>query len=59
MATYTNQKLAVLNDADNAQASIFLALLAEVSLYGTAAVKCAYGDWTNIVQRKTRSLQKA
>jgi hypothetical protein len=45
MAT-TNDKLAVLIDADNAQASIIHELLAEVARYGTASVKRAYGDWT-------------
>lgn len=39
-------KLAVLIDADNAQASITSELLAEVSRYGTATIKRAYGDWT-------------
>ncbi|MGW4383285.1 NYN domain-containing protein [Kitasatospora sp. NPDC004531] len=39
-------KLAVLIDADNAQASIVEHLLAEVAKYGTAHVKRAYGDWT-------------
>jgi NYN domain/OST-HTH/LOTUS domain len=46
MATQTNQKLAVLIDADNAQASVIQELLAEVSRYGTATIKRAYGDWT-------------
>jgi uncharacterized LabA/DUF88 family protein len=46
MATNTNQKLAVLIDADNAQASVIKELLAEVSRYGTATIKRAYGDWT-------------
>jgi uncharacterized LabA/DUF88 family protein len=46
MATSNNDKLAVLIDADNAQASIIHELLAEVSRYGTASVKRAYGDWT-------------
>lgn len=46
MAVNTNQKLAVLIDADNAQASIVQELLAEVSRYGTATIKRAYGDWT-------------
>ncbi|MEP6938619.1 MAG: NYN domain-containing protein [Rudaea sp.] len=41
-----NEKLAVLIDADNAQASLAIELLAEVSRYGTASVKRAYGDWT-------------
>ncbi|MEB3262820.1 MAG: NYN domain-containing protein [Synechococcus sp.] len=38
--------LAVLIDADNAQAVVIPELLAEVSQYGTASVKRAYGDWT-------------
>ena len=46
MATNTNQKLAVLIDADNAQASVIEELLAEVSRYGTATIKRGYGDWT-------------
>lgn len=46
MATTANDNLAVLIDADNAQASIIHELLAEVSRYGTASVKRAYGDWT-------------
>jgi hypothetical protein len=46
MATNTNQKLAVLIDADNAQASVIQELLAEVFRYGTANIKRAYGKWT-------------
>lgn len=46
MASPHNDKLAVLIDADNAQASIVGELLAEISRYGTASVKRAYGDWT-------------
>ena len=46
MANQTNQTLAVLIDADNAQASVIQELLAEVSRYGTATIKRAYGDWT-------------
>lgn len=46
MATSNNDKLAVLIDADNAQATIVNELMAEVSRYGTATVKRAYGDWT-------------
>jgi uncharacterized LabA/DUF88 family protein len=41
-----NDRLAVLIDADNAPASIASELLAEISRYGTASVKRAYGDWT-------------
>ncbi len=36
----------MLIDADNAQVSTIQELLAEVSRYGTASVKRAYGDWT-------------
>lgn len=39
-------KLAVLIDADNAQASVVAELLTEVARYGTATIKRAYGDWT-------------
>ena len=46
MATENSVSLAVLIDADNAQASITEGLLAEVAKYGTAHVKRAYGDWT-------------
>lgn len=46
MATAHNDKLAVLIDADNAQAALIHELLAEVARYGTASVKRAYGDWT-------------
>jgi uncharacterized LabA/DUF88 family protein len=40
------EKLAVLIDADNAQAANIQELLAEISRYGIAIVKRAYGDWT-------------
>lgn len=46
MATTDNDNLAVLIDADNAQAAIVHELLVEVSRYGTSSVKRAYGDWT-------------
>ena len=52
MTSTNNDNLAVLIDADNAQATIIHELLAEVSRYGTASVKRAYGDWT------TSSLKK-
>ncbi len=42
----SQQKLAVLIDADNAAAAIVEGLLAEVAKYGVASVKRAYGDWT-------------
>ena len=46
MARENAARLAVLIDADNAQASVVEGLLAEVAKYGTAHVKRAYGDWT-------------
>jgi uncharacterized LabA/DUF88 family protein len=46
MPSPSRDNLAVLIDADNAQASIAGELLAEMSRYGTATVKRAYGDWT-------------
>lgn len=46
MAENGNSKLAVLIDADNAQASVCTELLAEISKFGVASVKRAYGDWT-------------
>ena len=41
-----DRRLALLIDADNAQASVIDVLLAEVASYGTAQVKRIYGDWT-------------
>jgi uncharacterized LabA/DUF88 family protein len=38
--------LAVLIDADNAQASITEEILSEIAKYGVASVKRIYGDWT-------------
>lgn len=46
MSDPSNRKLAVLIDADNAQASILEGLLAEIAKYGTAHTKRIYGDWT-------------
>jgi len=46
MPSPTTDKLAVLIDADNAQASVIGDLLREVARYGTATIKRAYGDWT-------------
>jgi hypothetical protein len=44
--SHATDNLAVLVDADNAQASVAAELLAEVASYGTATIKRAYGDWT-------------
>ena len=46
MPSPTTDKLAVLIDAENAQASVISDLLAEVARYGTATIRRAYGDWT-------------
>lgn len=46
MKNPNSAQLAVLIDADNAQASIVSELLADVSRYGVARVKRIYGDWT-------------
>lgn len=42
----SQDRLAVLIDADNAQPSITEGLLVEVAKYGVASVKRIYGDWT-------------
>ncbi len=44
--TAGQSRLAVLIDADNAQASVVEAILDEVARYGVASVKRIYGDWT-------------
>ena len=46
MPNDSDQRLAVLIDADNARASVIDGLLEEVANYGTAQVKRIYGDWT-------------
>jgi len=43
----TQNKLAVLIDADNAQPAILDGLVAEIAKYGVASMKRIYGDWTN------------
>ena len=40
------ERLALLIDADNAQASLCSDLLAEVAKFGVVTVRRAYGDWT-------------
>jgi uncharacterized LabA/DUF88 family protein len=47
MADSPTSRLAVLFDADNAQAAFIDDLLAEVAKYGVATVKRIYGDWTS------------
>ena len=56
MANSNNDNLAVLIDADNAQASVIHELLAEVSRYGTASVKRAYGDWTTTSLKRWKNV---
>lgn len=46
MSSTSSDNLAVLIDADNAQASVVADLTEEIARYGTATVKRAYGDWT-------------
>lgn len=43
----TSMRLAVLIDADNAQAAVIEGLLAEVARFGEATVKRIYGDFTS------------
>jgi NYN domain len=45
------KKLAVLIDAENTQASIIEALLAEIAKYGIVSVRRIYGDWTTTLLR--------
>ncbi len=56
--TENNASLAVLIDADNAQATIIEGLLSEIAKFGVASVKRIYGDWTtpNLGQWKTTLL---
>jgi uncharacterized LabA/DUF88 family protein len=42
----TGSRLAILIDADNANAAIIQGLLAEVAKFGVATIKRIYGDWT-------------
>ncbi len=43
----SNDCLAVLFDADNANPAIIEGLLAEIAKLGIASVKRIYGDWTS------------
>jgi uncharacterized LabA/DUF88 family protein len=46
MDEMSTDKLAVLIDADNAQASVISELLEEIAKFGITNIKRAYGDWT-------------
>lgn len=46
IVTESNASIAILIDADNAQATIINGLLSEVAKFGVASVKRIYGDWT-------------
>ena len=46
MNEMSTDKLAVLIDADNAQASVVSELLEEIAKFGITNIKRAYGDWT-------------
>ncbi len=61
MEANKRERLAVLIDADNAQASLAEALFAEIARYGSATVRRAYGDWTttNLTQWKETLLKLA
>ncbi len=51
-----NLHLAVLIDADNAQASVIEALLADVARYGESTVKRIYGDFTSTHSSQWKSV---
>ncbi|MCL2832201.1 MAG: NYN domain-containing protein [Treponema sp.] len=57
----SQEKLAVLIDADNTQPAIIEGLLNEVAKYGIASIKRIYGDWTstNLRSWKDRLLEYA
>lgn len=57
----TQNRLAVLIDADNAQASLIKPLLDEIAKHGVASVKRIYGDWTssNLVSWKNKLTEHA
>ncbi|ACF44607.1 NYN domain-containing protein [Pelodictyon phaeoclathratiforme] len=56
MAIEKTERLAVLIDADNTQATIIEGLLAEVAKYGTSSVKRIYGDWTSTALRSWKEV---
>lgn len=44
---FTNLRLAVLIDADNAPRDCLKSVMEEIAIYGTPTVKRIYGDWTS------------
>ena len=48
-------RLAVLIDADNAQAAVIEGLLTEIAKYGVSSVKRIYGDWTDTRLKKWKA----
>ncbi len=56
MGMEKTERLAVLIDADNTQATIIEGLLAEVAKYGTSSVKRIYGDWTSTALRSWKEV---
>ena len=48
MAMLSEQKLAVLIDADNATAKNLKPIIDEVTKYGVPTIKHAYGDWAKL-----------
>ncbi len=56
MAIEKTERLAVLIDADNTQATIIDGLLAEIAKYGTSSVKRIYGDWTSTALRSWKEV---
>lgn len=51
-----NDRLAVLIDADQGQHGVLQELMSEISRYGTATIKRAYGDWTEQNMSKWKAL---
>ncbi|MGI5936846.1 MAG: NYN domain-containing protein [Oscillospiraceae bacterium] len=58
---FTNLRLAVLIDADNAPRDCLKGVMEEIAIYGTPTIKRIYGDWTspNIASWKTSLLENA
>lgn len=56
METNTQNRLAVLIDADNTQSSIMEGLLEEIANYGIASIKRIYGDWSSDSMRGWKNI---